>query len=294
MWNEYLLDYWSLLVLKYTAALINAFGPSLSWCKLPRLNAAEQIYIIWRHSPWQVGAAAFQERGSRCATLGAHPTLQSPPGCWDFGERGQIPLTPLLFVEVCILFSVLFCWAHVKQWSKGDFGGPAHPTAPMPQGGRAPWAAPVPAAPHPWASPTARVIQCASALTFTGTLWLFCVEHIILMGGNQINSKPHLTSASCEDSGNSVCCIPSSPSRGNLLASNACCVQWEPRNRYHFILLCCFTPVWILTKWRTQLKHCLTPHTTPAHVHIDGNRTYLHLQAANCEVLKHNRDCAGI
>lgn len=190
----------------------------------------------------------------------------------------------------------LCCFAGLT-WNSGarvTFGGPAHPTAPMLQGGRAPWAAPVPAAPHPWASPTARVIQCASALTFTGTLWLFCVEHIILMGGNQINSKPHLTSASCEDSGNSVCCIPSSPSRGNLLASNACCVQWEPRNRYHFILLCCFTTVWILTKWRTQLKHRLTPHTTPAHVHIDGNRTYLHLQAANCEVLKHNRDCAGI
>lgn len=207
------------------------------------------------------------------------------------GRKGKHPWFLWWFVS-CFLC----CFAGLT-WNSGarvTFGGPAHPTALVPQGGRAPCAALVPAAPHPWASPTAKVIQCASALTFMGTLWLFCVEHIILMGGNQINSKPHLTSASCEDSGNSVCCIPSSPSRGDLLASNACCVQWESRNRYHFILLCYFTTVWIFTKWRTQLKHCLTPHTTPAHVHIDGHRTYLHLQAANCEVLQHKRDCAGI
>lgn len=260
MWNEYLLDYWSLLVLKYTAALINAFGPSLSWCKLPRLNAAEQIYIIWRHAPWRAGAAAFQERGSSCAcaSISISPAL-SLACCAQavLGEKGRQPC----FLRWFASCSVLLC---LPVWSSAAgvaFGDPAHPTAPVPQAGRAPWAALVPAAPHPWA----KVIQCASALAFMGTLWLFCVEHIILMGGNQISSKPHLTSASCEDSGNSVCCIPSSPNRGNLLASNACCVQWEPRNRYHFILLCYFTTVWIFIKQRTQLKYCPTAHTTPAH-----------------------------
>lgn len=69
MWNEYLLSYWSVLVLKYTAALINAFGPSLSWCKLPRLNEAKQIYIIWRHSPWHVVAAFFFRMGQLMCCL---------------------------------------------------------------------------------------------------------------------------------------------------------------------------------------------------------------------------------
>lgn len=289
MWNEYLLDYWSLLVLKYTAALINAFGPSLSWCKLPRLNAAEQIYIIWRHTPQHVGAAAFQEGGSQCATDStystSHPAIHPCPAI--LGKKGKHPWFLGWFVSCS-----LCCFACLR-WNSGGrvtFGGLHTPQ---------PWChrlggLPVPAAPHPWANPTAKVIQCASALAFMGTLWLFCVEHIILMGGNQINSKPHLTSASCEDSGNSVCCIPSSPARGNLLASNACCVQWDSRNQYHFILLCSITTVWIFMKQRTQLKYCLTPHTAPAHVHIDGEGTHLHLQAANCEVLHHNRDCAGI
>lgn len=219
----------------------------------------------------------------------SHP--QSTPGLLGSGTFGEEGLAPLLFGVVSMLFSLLLCLAHVKQWSKGDFWGACTPHSPHAVGSLC---CPCASAPHPWANPTAKVIQCASALTFMGALWLFCVEHIILMGGNQINSKPHLTSASCEDSGNSVCCIPSSPIRGNLLASNACCVQWESRNQYHCILLCYFTTVWIFIEQRTQLKYCLTPHTTPAHVHIDGERTHLHLQAANCEVLQHNRDCAGI
>lgn len=132
MWNEYLLDYWSLLVLKYTAALINGFGPSLSWCKLPRLNAAEQIYIIWRHGPWRVGAAAFWERGISVPLIAftAHLTLQIHPGLlWSghFGEEGR---APLLFVMVCILFCVWLCSADGNQWSKGDFWGPCTSQSP--------------------------------------------------------------------------------------------------------------------------------------------------------------------
>lgn len=188
----------------------------------------------------------------------SHPA-NPPLACCDqviLGKKGKHPCFLWWFASCS-----LCCFARLT-WNSGvrvTFGGPAHPTALMPQVGRAPCAALVPAAPHPWANPTAKAIQCASALTFMGALWLFCVEHIILMGGNQINSKPHLTSASCEGSGNSVCCIPSSPNRGNLLASNACYVQWESRNQYHFILLCCFTTVWIFIKWRAQLKYCLAP-----------------------------------
>lgn len=94
----------------------------------------------------------------------------------------------------------------------------------------------VPAAAHPLANPISKVIQCASALTFIGLLWLLCLEHIILMGGNQINSKPQLTSASCEDGWNSVCCTPGSPNHANLLACCTRCVQWEIQKLVHFNL----------------------------------------------------------
>lgn len=206
MWNECLLDYWSVLVLKYTAALLNAFGPSLSWCCFAQL--------MWNST------------------------------------------------------------------ARVNFGDPAHPTALVPPVRKTACAALVPAAPHPWGNSISKAIQCASALTFIGILWLLCLEHIILMGGNQINSKPHLTSASCEDSGSSVCCIPGSPNHANLLASNTCHGQWKSRNQCHLILLCYnmlfhnrfdFHKVRNLTK-----KNCNTLPTTPAHTDTDGLSTYLH------------------
>lgn len=88
----------------------------------------------------------------------------------------------------------------------------------------------VPAASHPWGSPISKVIQCGSALTLMGILWLLCLEHRISMVGNQTNSASCLIGASCGDGGNAVCCIPVSLSHSNLLASSTCCRWWGFRS----------------------------------------------------------------
>ena len=149
-------------------------------------------------------------------------------------------------------------------------------------------AALVPAATHPPANPISKVIQCASALTFIGLLWLLCLEHIILMGGNQINSKPQLTSASCEDGWNSVCCTPGSPGHANLLACCTCCVQWEIQKLVHFNLS-------LLQHYGWPVHSSLNCHNmrnlefsppAAAHLHTGRLSSCFHLQATNCEDLQ--------
>ena len=170
---------------------------------------------------WQL---ALEERSSLYADS-TSPAARADP--WRDHSDHQVLLgeewwAPLLFAVVCVLACVLPGLAHMKWQSAGGPWGACRASSPR--------AAPLPAAPRPGASPLSRAIQRASALTFTGVLWLWCLEHIILMGRNQINSKPHLSSTACEDSGNSVCCLPGSPHHANLWASSTCYMRWEPRN----------------------------------------------------------------